>query len=350
MTRWSQFVAMAAGQLCARRSLRDLVANLAAQHRRLYHLGIGVVSRSSLARVNEQQPYQLYEALFFKLYARCQPLTPKHRLHIDSPLFSLDASLIDLSLKIFPWARLSRKKGCVKLHTQLDHSGMVPAFAMVTDGKTSDLTVAKTLRFPAGSMVVFDRGYLDYQWWEKLGKQGVFFVSRLRKNSEYAIVERQPVRKGTGVTSDWTIRLTGQKSRRVELSNLRLVGYRDPETGKHYRFVTNRFDLSPKTIADIYQQRWQVELFFRWIKQNLKLSSFVGTSPNAILTQIWVAMCMYLLLSYLKLLAQLGLSLGQLLRLIQVNLFARRDLLELLGQPPPQRKPPPQLSPQLVLL
>lgn len=227
---------------------------------------------------------------------------------------------------------------------------MLPAFSTITDAKVSDLAVAKTLKFPVGSMVVFDRGYLDYQWWEDLGKQGVFFVSRLRKNSEYKIVERHTVDRESGVTSDWTIRLTGQKAQKSDFRNLRLVSYRDPLTGRHYRFVTNRFDLSAKTIADIYQQRWQVELFFRWIKQNLKLQSFVGTSRNAILTQIWVAMCMYLLLSYLKLLAKLGLSLGALLRLIQVNLFARRDLLELLGQPPPRGKPPARLSPQLVLL
>ncbi len=336
-SRWSQFVALTLGQLSGRQSLRDIESNMKAQNQRLYHLGTDAIARSSLARLNEKQPYTLYEELFTKLYARCQHLVPGHGFRFKNKLYSLDASLIDLSLKIFPWAHYALGKAAMKLHVGLDHAGHLPAFATVTTGKVSDIEVGRTLRFPKGSIVVFDKGYTDYQWFKQLDNRGIFFVTRLRKNAIWRVESRNPVDRSTGVTSDQMITLTGIKPQKIGMPTLRRVGYRDPETGQHYEFLTNNIHLSAQTIAEIYKQRWQVELFFKWIKQNLKIKAFLGNSKNAVMTQIWIALCTCLLLAYFKFSAKLGWSLQQMLRLLQLNLFMRRDLMALLrGDPPKQ--------------
>lgn len=335
-SRWTQFVALGMGQLAGRTSLRDVVANADAQRRSWYHLGARPVKRTTLARVNEQQPASLYEALFERLYARCRGRAPGHRFRFKHPLYSLDSSLIELSLKLFPWSRFALSKGAMKLHVALDHRGHVPSFATLTESRASDLSVARTLRLPAGSIVVCDRGYTDYSWYKSLTDNGIYFVTRLRADARYRVVERREVGSGRGVTSDQHIVLTGHKSRHEALPALRRIGYRDPDTGKHYSFLTNNFRLAAATIAEIYRQRWQIELFFKWIKQHLKIKAFVGTSVNAVKTQIFIALCLYLLLAYLKFQSRLTASLHQILRLLQLNLFAKRDLLELLrGDPPP---------------
>jgi putative transposase len=348
MTRWSQFVSLGLAQLAGRASLRDVVSNLKAQAGKLYHLGCGDVNRSSLARVNEQQPHELYEALFGKLLARCQALTPKHRFRFKNKLYSLDASTIDLCLSVFPWAKFRTTKGAIKLHVGLDHDGYLPTFMQVTDGKVHEVNMARTLNLPKGSIVVFDRGYTDYAWYNHLNENKVYLVTRQKRNACYTVIERHPVPGKSGITSDQTIRLTGTKAEQCP-ALLRRIGYRDPETGKHYVFLTNAFHLAAKTIAAIYKERWQIELFFKWIKQNLKIKSFLGTSRNAVLTQIWVAMCMYLLLAYIKLMSKLGLGLQQILRLLQLNLFERRDLQGLLrGDPPVPNISPMQTRLQLA--
>ena len=303
------------------------------------------MNRSTLARVNEQQPHQLYEALFGRLYQRCRPLAPGHQFRFKNPLYSMDASLIDLSLKVFPWAHVALGKAAVKLHLGLDHRGALPAFATITHGRTSDISVARSLQLPKGSIVVFDKGYDDYSWFTALTKQGIFFVTRQKKDSLYKVTERRRVRRAEGVICDQSIALTGSKSRREPLAPLRRIAYRDPLTGKRYVFVTNHFDLAAGTVASIYKQRWQIELFFKWIKQNLKIKAFLGTSKNAVMTQIWIALCVHLLLAYLKYMARLGASLQQIIRLLQLNLFARRDLMALLrGDPPPPNIDHPQTS------
>jgi len=334
MTRWSQFVAMALAQLSGRSSLRDIVSSLGAQTAKLYHLGATTVSRSSLARVNEKQPSSLYEALFAKLLSRCQGLAPRHGFRFKNKLYSLDASTIDLCLSVFPWAKFRATKGAVKLHVGLDHDGLLPAFMTITDGKTHDITAARALQLPKGSILVVDRGYTDYAWYNQLNINGIFFVTRQRKNAVYQVIERKPVLKAKGLTSDQTIRLTGVKAKQCPIL-LRRIGYRDAETGKHYVFLTNNFSLAASTIAQIYKARWQIELFFKWIKQNLKIKTFLGTSKNAVMTQIWIAVCVYLLLAYIKFLSQVGSSLQQMLRLLQLNLFERRDLQALLRGDPP---------------
>src|SRR5690606_30982896 len=334
-SRWSQFVAMAMGQYSGRCSLRDIVANAEAQSRRWYHLGARAIKRSTLARVNSEQPAQLYEELFGVLYQQCRGLAPKHRFRFKHPLYSLDASVIDLSLRIFPWAKYLHTKGGMKLHLALDHSGYIPSFAVLTDGRKHEAPVAHQFTFKRGSVVVFDRGYTDYHWYKSLTEQGVFFVTRQRKNARYAALERRVVDRTTGLTSDHTIRLTGHQLEEIDMPQLRRIGYRDPETGKHYVFLTNAFHLSAKTIADLYKERWQIELFFKWIKQNLKIKAFLGTTRNAVMTQIWIALCVSLVVAYLKFLSRCRHSAQQILRLLQLNLFVRRNLYEMLCGPPP---------------
>ena len=340
MTRWSQFVSLGLAQLAGRASLRDVVSNLKAQAGKLYHLGCGSVNRSSLARINEQQPHSLYEALFGKLLARCQALGPRHRFRFKNKLYSLDASTIDLCLSVFPWAKFRTTKGAVKLHVGLDHDGYLPAFVQITEGRVHEVNLARKLDLPGGSIVVFDRGYTDYAWYNHLNSEGIYFVTRQKTNACYTVIKRHAVSRTSGITSDQTIRLSGAKADQCPI-RLRRIGYRDPDTGKHYVFLTNAFQLSASTIAAIYRERWQIELFFKWIKQNLKIKSFLGTSRNAVMTQIWVAMCMYLLLAYIRFMSKLGLGMQQILRLLQLNLFDRRDLNALLRGDPPE----PQVSP-----
>jgi putative transposase len=345
MTRWCQFVAMGTAQLAGRASLRDVVSSISAQAKKLYHLGAATVTRSSLARVNETQSHELYEGLFAKLLSRCQGLTPKHGFRFKNKLYSLDASTIDLCLSVFPWAKFRTTKGAVKLHVGLDHDGLLPAFVSITDGKTHDISEARALQLPKGSIVVMDRGYNDYAWYNKLNLNGILFVTRQRKNARYRVTERRSVLKSKGLTSDQTIELTGTKAQNCPIA-LRRIGYKDPETGIQYFFLTNNFHLAAITITQIYKARWQIELFFKWIKQNLKIKSFVGTSRNAVMTQIWIAMCIYLLLSYLKFANKISLSLQQVIRLLQLNLFERRDLLRLLRGDPPE----PKFSPDQTTL
>lgn len=345
-SRWSQFVALATGQLAGRRSLRDIVSNLQAQRTSLYHLGSSVIARSTLARVNEQQPSKFYEALFAKLYRQCGSVAPRHGFRFKNKLYSLDASTIELSLSVFPWAKFRKRDGALKLHMGLDHDGGIPAFMSLTDGKVHEVTEVRKQRLPTGSVVVMDKGYLDYSWYKTLSEQGVFFVTRARRNMRYRVIDRRPVDTAKGLRCDQTICLTGQKSVQEDLPTLRRVSYVDSESGQRYVFLSNNVALAASTIAAIYKQRWQIELFFKWVKQNLKIKSFLGTSKNAVMTQVWVAMCVYLMLAYLKFLSKTNCSMQQILWLMQLNLFMRRDLAALLRGLPPDPIP---ISPQRTL-
>ena len=339
-SRWSQFVMLTLAQLAGRNSLRDIVENVSAQAHRLYHLGSSKMSRSNLARINEGKSYGLYEALFGKLLKRCQSKVPGHDFRFKNALYSLDASTIDLCLSAFPWADFRTTKGAIKLHVGLNHSGYLPEFVTITEGKTADITVGRTLTFPKGSMIAIDRGYNDYSWFNQLTEKGIFFVTRLKSSAMVRVVERRPVLTAKGLTSDQIIEFTAVKAARECPIQLRRIGYRDPDTGKHYVFLTNNFKLAAKTIADIYKARWQVELFFKWIKQNLKIKSFIGTSKNAVMTQIWIAMCVYLILAFIKFQSKLRKSMQQILRLLQLNLFEKRDLMALLrGDPVYDNRP-----------
>jgi len=325
--RWSQFTAIVLAQLSGRMSLRDIVENMKAQAHRMYHLGVGLLSKSNLSRINNNKPYGMYEELFGLLLSKCQNRPQGHDFRFKNKLYSLDASTIDLCLNIFTWAKFRKNKGAIKLHVGLDHSGYLPEFVTITDGKTADITAGRRIDFPKGSIVACDRGYNDYEWFNSLTVKGVLFVTRIKTNAKYEVIKSNPVNSKQSVISDEIIQL---KAAEKHLAKLRLVTYLDPKTGKEYQFLTNHFKLSAKTIADIYKARWQIELFFKWIKQNLKIKKFIGTSKNAVMTQIWIAMCVYLMISFIKHGSKIPKSMQQILRLLQLNLFEKRDLVPML--------------------
>lgn len=345
-SRWSQCLSLMIGQLAGRESLRDIVECTRSQGHRLYHLGGKELSRSNLARINQDKPYQLYEALFGKLLSRVQTKSPGHGFKFKNELYSLDATTIDLCLSIFDWAKFRNTKGAIKLHVGLNHSGYLPEFISISDGKTHDVTAGRKLDFPAGSIIAMDKGYNDYAWYKQLNDKAICFVTRLKSNARYRVLKRDPVNSNQAITSDQTIQWTGIAAANKCPIPLRRIGYRDPETGKRYSFLTNNFKLSAATIAAIYKSRWQIELFFKWIKQNLKIKSFIGQSKNAVMTQVWVAMCTYLLIAWLKFMHGITRSMQQILRLLQPNLFQKRDLIALLrGDPHPAKLDPlPQLN------
>ena len=347
-SRWSQFTCLVIAQLSGRSSLRDIVDNMSVQMHRLYHLGCRVISRSNLSRMNEDKPYELYEALFDSLLSRCQKFAPAHNFRFNNPLYSLDASVIDLCLSVFPWADFRTTKGAIKLHVGLNHAGYLPEFVSITEGSTHEVNIGKLLDFPKGSIIAMDKGYNDYSWYNQLTDKGIFFVTRLKRDAKFRIISRRTILKNKGLTCDQSIEFTGAQTSKKCPVQLRRIGYKDAVTGKHYIFLTNNFKLSAKTIADVYKSRWQVELFFKWIKQNLKIKSFVGTSKNAVLTQIWIAMCVYLILAFIKLQSKLTKSMQQILRLLQLNLFEKRDLMALL-RGDPIRETMPDLN-QMALL
>lgn len=320
-SRWSQFVAMLTAQMTGRSSLRDVVDNLGVQTSKLYHVGVKAFSRATLARCNEKQPHTLYEELFQRLLARCQSMAPRNRaFKLDGKIYLLDASLVALTLSLFPWATYQKTKGAAKLHVGLDADGYLPAFVDLTEGKEHEVNYARELELPTGSYVVFDRGYTDYTWYQELTEDGVFFVTRLKSNAIVTPGKKRRGRKSPGVIEDREIRL-GKLS-----ETFRLVTYRDEETDIIYQFVTNALDIPAQTVADLYKERWQIELFFKWIKQNLRVKSFLGTSLNAVKTQLWIALCAYLVLSFLKFQSKAGTSMQRMLRILQLNLFERRDL------------------------
>jgi FOG: Transposase and inactivated derivatives len=248
-------------------------------------------------------------------------------------------------MKLFPWADYHRMKAAFKLHVGLDHDGLIPCFARITTGRISENEPAHQFTAPHGSVVVLDQGYHNYQWHNSLTSKGIYWVSRLRGNAVYRAIERRAVTPDSPITSDQIIHYASPQKSRDELPPIRRIGYRDPQTGKHYVFITNHVNWSAQTIADIYKQRWQVELFFKWIKQNLKIKSFLGNSKNAVLTQVLVALWVYLLMAFIKFQSKVTLSLQQMKRLLQTNLFAKRCMRELFEK----RKPDKNISPQFAL-
>ena len=345
-SRWSQFVTMAIGQLSGRRSLRDLIDNVSAQQQRLYHLGSAKLSRSNLSRINEDKPHELYQELFTVLLKRCQTIAPGHGFRFKNELYSMDATTIDLCLSLFPWASFRKAKGGIKLHVAMNHKGNLPEFVTVTPASVHEVNQGRCVNFPKGSIVAVDRGYTDYQWYKTLSDKGIYFVARLKSNATTRIIGRNTVDRSSGITSDHTIEFTGVKASKLCPIRLRKVSYRDPETGNRYVFVTNNFSLAASTIAGIYKSRWQIELFFKWIKQNLKIKSFMGTSKNAVMTQIWIALCVYLLIAYLKFVSKSKRSMQQILYLLQMNLFEKWFIHDLVHGRSTEKVPinPDQLS------
>jgi putative transposase len=348
LPRWSQFIALAVGHLGQRHSLRDIEAALASDPKLHYHLGTRAVSKSALARANESLTADFYKDLFGALYARLQAthVVPGKRFRFKGKLFSLDDSLIDLSMKVFPWADVAPKKAAFKLHLGLDHDGLIPAFAEVTEGLTSEMETVDTFDFPKGSVLVFDRGYSRYTWHKQLTDKGLFWVTRARKGMRYEVVQAREVADGGNVISNQIVRLTNKKAREAGVPDIRRIEYRDPASGKLYVFITNHKGWSAQTVADIYKARWEVELFFKWIKQNLKIRSVLGHTINAVATQIFVALCIYLLIAYQKFLSQTGYGLQAVFRLMQLNAFVRKPIADLLC---PRKAEPPDPQFDLTL-
>jgi hypothetical protein len=333
-SRWSQFVGLTMAQLNGRNSLRDIVDNLPAQVHCLYHLGSAKLTRSNLSRMNESKPYEQNEELFGNLLQRGQNLTPKHGFRFKHPLYSLDASTIDLCLSVFPWADFRTINGAIKLHVGLNHTGYLPEFVAITEGSVHEVNIGKLLNFPKGSIIAIDKGYKDYNWYKLLTDKGILFVTRLKTNARYRVISRRTVLKNKRLSCDQTIEFTGVQTSKKCPSQLRRIGYKDAVTDKRYIFLTNKFKLSARKIAGIYKARWQVELFFKSIKQNLEIRSFIGTSKNAVLTQIWIAKSFYLILAFMKQQSSLTKSMQQMLRLTQINLFEKRNLMAFLRGDP----------------
>ncbi len=340
-TCWGQFIAMLFCQLGQAHSLREICGGLAACEGKLRHLGLSdSPKRSTLAYANEHRPWQLFQSVFAQLYQRCASLVnPPRRFRFRNRLLTLDATLIDLCASLFDWAAYQRTKGAVKLHLLLDHQGFLPQFMVITPGRTHEIQVARRLRLAPGTILVFDRGYADYRWFESLTQQGVFFVTRLRHDAHFQVLEERPLPQRGHILSDQIIRLGSPHYQQP--SPLRRIVVEVPGWDHPLVLLTNHLGLGSTSVARIYQERWQVEIFFRTLKQNLRLKTFVGTSANALKIQIWTALIALLLLKYLQLRASYGWSLSNLLALLRQQLFVYRDLLAWLNQP---FEPPPGLE------
>jgi hypothetical protein len=340
-TCWGQFVAMLFCQLGAAQTLREICGGLAACEGKLRHLGIPQApKRSTLAYANEHRPWQLYQSVFQQLYHRCQSLAgTARRFRFRNPLLTLDSTMIDLCASLYDWAAYKRTKGAAKLHLVLDHQGYLPQLVVITPGKVQEIEVARRLRFQPGTILIFDRAYVDYAWFEQLTQQGVFFVTRLRCDAHYRVVEERPVPQRGNILRDQQVHLGSHWYRQPH--PLRRLEVYVPEWEQSLVLLTNHLGFGPTTLARIYRERWQVEVFFRALKQNLRVKSFVGTSANALKIQIWTALIAILLLKYLQLRASRGWSLSNLVALLRQQLFVYRDLLTWLDQP---FEPPPEVT------
>lgn len=347
LSSWNHFVAMLFGQLSGQDSLRGIEAGLATHAQSLYHLGIKPIHRSTLSYANQHRSHELFEKTFYQMLSKCQPIAPRHKFRFKNPLYSLDATVIELCLSLYDWAKFRTTKGAVKLHVKLNHSGYLPCFAVVTTGKVHEQRVAPSMPLEKGDVVVFDRGYTDFSWYKTLDDKGLYFVTRLKKNAHYNVKERKKTDHLDNISSDHIIELKGFYSQQKFPNKLRLIRSKDPETGKAITILTNNFTWSAKTIAQIYKERWQIELFFKCIKQQLKVKSFIGTSRNALLSQLWVALIAYLLLSYLKFTSRFAWSLYTLCSILPTNLFARRNLWDWLNAPFQTSSPSPPEDYQL---
>ena len=330
---WDHFVAMLFYQLADAQSLREIIGGLSSCEGRLEQFGIKVPKRSTLSYANNHRPWELFRNIFYNVSERCRTeLGHKTKFRFKNRLLSIDSSVVTLCSKMFPWATWSRQKGAVKLHLTLDHAGYLPEAMVITTGKYSELTVARRRRYARGTILVMDRGFVDFSWFHQLTESGVQFMTRIKKDTAYEVVESHPIVPGKGLVSDERIRLTGKLSRKRYSEMLRLVTI-DTDEGERLEFLTNQMTLAASTIADIYKDRWQIEIFFKLLKQNLRIKSFVGTSANSVWIQIWTALIAMLLIKFLQLKARFGWSFSNLVYFLRMNLLVYRDLWDWLNQP-----------------
>ena len=347
-TCWGQFIAMLFCQLGRAHSLNEITQGLAASEGKLKHLGVPTApKRSTLAYANQHRPWELYQTVFGQLLVRCQQLAAegKRKFRFKNKLLSLDATVIDLCLELYDWAQFCRTKGAIKLHLLLDHDGYLPSFACVTEGKVHEIRMARQMRFDPGTIVVFDRGYTDYEWFAKLHEQGVFWGTRLKNNADYVVVEKRKLSHHL-MRRDEIIGLTALAKADQELFLRRIVVW-DEVNRKELVLLTNHLQFAASTIANIYRERWQIELFFKALKQSCKIKTFVGTSANTVKTQVWTALIAMLILRYLQLKARYGWHLANLVALLRQQLFVHRDLWLWLDEP---FQPPPLPSEQQLPL
>jgi len=347
-TCWGQFVAMLFCQLGRAHSLREITGGLRSCEGKLKHLGITAPSHSTLAYANEHRPWELYQQVFLQLFERCRvQVVGKKKFRFKNKLISMDSTTIDLCLAIFDWAKFRRTKGAIKLHLLLDHDGYLPSFAVITEGNVSDIKVARQFHFDPGTIVVDDRAYNDYALFGRWTAQGVYFVTRMKDNALYEVVGEGEVPQNRHVLKNEMIELRGPKAIEKCPYPLRRIEVYDPETKEVLVFLTNHLKLGATTIAAIYKERWQIETFFKALKQNLKIKTFVGTSANAVKIQIWTALIAMLILRFLQLRSKFNWSLSNLVALLRMNLFTHRDLWEWINKPfeiPPVPYEPDQLQ------
>lgn len=331
---WSQFLYMMFGQLTHRESIRDIINCLGAHQNKLYHFGIKkLVAASSLSRANESRDWRIWSDFAAYLIVQVRPLYLEDNdfsLDLENTVYALDASTIDLCLNLFPWAKFRKKKAAIKLHTLMDIRGNIPVFIHITNGKVHDVKVLDLLLFEAGAFYIIDKGYYDFERLYKIDQAKAFFVIRAKKNLKFQRIYSHSVNKSTGLRCDQTIKLTGQKSALVYPDKLRRIKFYDESKPKTYVFLTNNFDLDALTIAKLYKNRWRIELLFKWIKQHLKIKKFWGQSENAVKSQIWIAVCTYLLVAILKKQLNLEASLYEILQIMSVSLFDKTPVNQLL--------------------
>jgi IS4 transposase len=327
-----QFLAMAFAQLTLRTSLRGIESTLRANKSLLYHMGFRceTISRNTLANANQNRPWAIYAELAQHLMRKAQKLyaTEKLTVDVDARIFALDSTTIDLCLERFSWALFRKTKGAVKMHVLLDLRGNIPDFIVISDGKTHDVNILDEMNYIPGAFYIVDRGYVDFERLFRLHQSGAFFVTRAKRRMRFKVVKSRPVNKDEGLRCDQTIRLTGTDSATDYPERLRRVKYLDPETGKRLVFLTNNFLLSAKTIADLYRQRWQVELFFKWIKQHLRVKAFYGYSENAVRTQLWIAIAVYCLLAIIKKELKADRELHEIQEILSASVFQKMPILQ----------------------
>jgi len=348
---WNQLACMIFAQIRQEQSLRDIDIALNAHANKLYHMGMVQCPRSTLADANERRDYRIYEE-FAKLLmrrARREYADTDLAVDVDNAVYALDASTIDLTLSLFPWAKFRKTKGAIKLHAMIDLRGNIPAFLTITDGKVHDVKAAPQIPIEPEGIYVVDRAYVDFDWLRSIDDIKAFFVSRLKTSIRWTRIVSHPVDKTLGLRSDQEILLFSKRTKAKYPKRLRRVSFRDEERHRTLIFLSNNFDLPADTVAALYKARWEIELFFKWIKQNLKVKSFYGTSPNAVKTQIWIAMIVYLILAILKQRYGLEKSLSQLLHFLEVNLFEKKRLVDIFFERPrktygKRETPPKQLT------
>ena len=327
-----QFLCMAFAQLTFRESLRDIEACLRSMDSKLYHMGIrGKISRSTLADANENRDWHIYAdfAQILIYQARKLYIEDPFVLELENTVYALDATMVDLCLSLFPWARFQKIKGAIKLHTLLDLRGPIPTFIEITDGRIADTDILDALAFEAGAYYIMDRGYLDYTRLYVIHRAHATFVTRIKSNTQYRRLYSRPVEKSTGLRCDQTIVLTGVDSATNYPQHLRLVKFIDTENNR-FAFLTNNFEIDAITVTQLYKERWKIELFFKWIKQHLRIKAFFGTSQNAVKTQVWIAISIYVLMAIIKKRLKLTPNLYTILQVLSVTIFEKTPILQAL--------------------